>query len=382
MQGLFYIFAKKTTMKIKRLLTIAVAVFLTACSTDDSVDPLANIITLATQADVDAFANLGITATTKAVVVGPLAEGATSNISNLEGLHNLTNAQDIYIGNNPLLTSLKGLENLKKVNNTFYILNNKSLTSLQALQSLTQVNAIAVESNNSLTDVKGLESLTTIQYLSVSSNSSLQSLQGVNNLTTIEDKLVIANNALLPSLNGLDKLTKANLLYLNSPQLADISKLANTNVKDLYIYSSKLKDLEGLSGLTSINSITLQDNALLESLNGLTKLNDIKVLILNSNNSLSSLSGLESLTTIDGTGENIYNVQISGNTKLTSLDGLQNAVTKDSRITITNNIALKNLCALQKLTTDSGFNANYFIVRDNGFNPTAQNIQSGNCSLN
>lgn len=379
----FYICTTNFTIKMKKFLAIAALIILfTACSNDDSVNPLADTIALATQADVDAFANLGITATTKAVVIGPITQGAVSNITNLAGLSSLTAAQDIYIGNNPQLTNLNGLENLKKVNNTFFILNNSALTSLSALQSLTSVKALAVEQNKSLASLTGLEGLTVVPYISVSGNSNLLSLQGLNNLTTIEDKLVLADNALLPSLDGLDSLTKANLLYLSSPQITSISELADTNVQTLYIYNSKLVNLYGLSGLKSVYSITLQGNTFLESLNGLDNLTAIKILNINTNSSLRSLSSLASLTTIDGSTENVYNLQIFNNNSLTSLDGLQNAVTVNSRIAITSNPTLTNFCALTKMVADNGFNTSYFVVRDNLYNPTAQNISGGNCSTN
>lgn len=142
------------------------------------------------------------------------------------------------------------------------------------------------------------------------------------------------------------------------PDCVDLSKL--------WVYiTGTVRDLNGLSRLTSVRGLNITNTSSLENLNGLENLTSIlgRVLIsgnqglkdlsglsgftsvgleIENNDALTSLHGLENLTAVG--------LKISGNASLKSLEGLEN-VSSIGTLEIYENDALLNLKGLKNVAS-------------------------------
>lgn len=189
------------------------------------------------------------------LTIGKLAaDGDDSNITSLEGLATLTRVtKNLTLSKNQLLTSVKGLENLRQVNGTLKIFNNGQIENLE-LYKLKKADSIVIDQNNRLKSISSLDTLTTASTLVIRANGNLESLQGLQGIDTLRNLHITQNN--------------------------------------------KLRDLTGLDSLKGIGGrMFIQENAGITSLKGLEKVKkvgaDINIL---SNPLLLSLAGLEALT--------------------------------------------------------------------------------------
>lgn len=279
-------------------------VFLIILSSSVAFSQCPDNLTLTSQQAVDNFPVLYPNCTELIFVT----EISGSDITNLDGLSNITSASGmIVIHNNPLLTSIEGLSNLTTISRNIQINNNPVLSSLTGLESLEYIGEnIRIDNNDSLTDLTGL-----------------------NNLVTVEEGVIICNNDGLVSLDGLNKLINPGGISIwDNPLLSDLSNM---------------------NYITSVNGqFLIRNNNSLTSLNGFENLNSVSGhMFIESNYFLESLAGLGSLSTIGG------NFTISSCTALPDLYGLENLVSLGGNLEITDNNALESLVGIDNLQESS-----------------------------
>ena len=102
---------------------------------------------------------------------------------NLKGLHNLdTINMDLHINDNHQLSNLEGLESLKYIDANFNLSYNDNLKNLEGLTEVSSVHTFYIQGNKSLTSLSGMEAIKkAIYYGSVYSNESLSDLCGMKN---------------------------------------------------------------------------------------------------------------------------------------------------------------------------------------------------------
>jgi len=102
---------------------------------------------------------------------------------NLKGLHNLdTINMDLHINNNHQLSNLEGLESLKYIDANFNLSYNDNLENLEGLSEVSSVHTFYIQGNKSLTSLSGMEAIKkAIYYGSVYNNESLSDLCGMKN---------------------------------------------------------------------------------------------------------------------------------------------------------------------------------------------------------
>lgn len=185
-------------------------------------------------------------------------------------------------------------------------------------------------------------------------NSSLSNLDGLMNLIHIGDKLKILNN-------GDGSLTSiAGLRNLGSELL------------EIEIIGTELSDFNGLNNLMTVYSLNIQNNIKLNSFYGLNGIFYLRNDLTIHNCAMESLDGLENLSWIAG------NIVIQNNYKLRNVDALVNVETPYYHdININSNPVLNDFCGLKPLLND--FNGELIIV-DNAYNPSLEDIMTGNCS--
>ncbi|MEM1127356.1 MAG: hypothetical protein AAGI71_11945, partial [Bacteroidota bacterium] len=164
-------------------------------------------LSLGSQADVEAFADSAYTEVTGSLTI----EGA--DITDVSGLSTLTTVGgSLRVINNPVLSTLDGLDNLTSVASFVDISVNASLQNIQGLQSLTTIGSILqIEDHPVLTSLSGLENLTSIGgFLDLVRNDALTDLRGLEGLTSLPDAFFVISHANLQTLEGLQNLTSVD----------------------------------------------------------------------------------------------------------------------------------------------------------------------------
>lgn len=363
-------------------------------STEDPIEEVPDCILdesvyLTTQAEVDAFAELGYCKVGGILQIGP--EEGLSDIHNISGLSGLDYVgSSLVIRNNPELPDLSGLENITKVQGALSIRNNDMLVNLEGLSGLQTIGSsdgsggshIALSQNDAMVDFSGLGDVEAITLLELFFNDSLESLNGLQGLEVIGVVGVVSCPA-FESFTGLENVTVAESIHVNSHSLLSIEALSGLVALESFVCSnSLLTSLESLEGITNLRALSLFNNEYLESLEGLENLTEVKSLIIDGNDALSSIAQLSGVTKMKaGPGEDHAYMRIDSNGSLESLEGLQNINIFVGDLDIHSNNVLKDLCALQSLLAAGEFTYPT-IIEDNYYNPTPDDIIEGNCSIN
>ncbi len=304
---------------------------------------------LSTQAEVDAFNCSEISGR---LTVGSLS--GPTDITDLTPLVGLTSVSGfLRIWDNPLLTSLAGLEDLTFIGGRYLSLqDNASLTSLSGLSGLTSLGEdLQIVDNASLVSLAGLEGLTSISgQLRITGNGSLESLEGLVNVTSVDAGFTLTGSSALSSLAGLESLASVSSVFnvFSNDALESFTGLESLTTVDgilSILDNASLESLAGLEQVTEVNgTVTIQDNGSLISLSGFDGLTSVLgQLRVYDNASLLSLSGLESLISVGGYAN------ISRNASLTSLAGLESLVAVDDDLYISDNTVLASLSGIESL---------------------------------
>jgi hypothetical protein len=301
-----------------------------------------------------------------------------------------------------------------KVSPSVVVTNFPKLSSFN-MDVLETVNWLSIDGGYSATQVLtaiDLPQLKTCTHFNLSNLPAVTNLDGFNNLTTVSPGYFVISNAnidgasvKLKTINGFNKLTTvvagfdlsgASGSGLTGPLTTIQGFQQLTSVHDFAIGGKNLDDISGFKNLTTVSGGMTISGTALTNLDGLPKLesigtqfwiynnlflNNIKGLnalaalgdlYISQNPELMVLEGLEKITSLKN------GIQINNNIKLANLDGLVNLTGSTTSIRINSNTALKDFCGLTKLI-NGGINANQYYISGNGYNPTLQDFQDGNC---
>ena len=142
--------------------------------------------------------------------------------------------------------------------------------------------------NASITDLTGLEGATNLTLLELGNNfiSDLSPLKGLTNLVRLE----LHNNS-ISDISPLKGLTNLKYLLLDNNSISDLSPLKGlTNLVRLELHNNSISDISPLKGLTNLKYLLLDNNSIsdLSPLKGLTNLRRLEL----HNNSISDISPL------------------------------------------------------------------------------------------
>ena len=222
-------------------------------------------------------------------------------LTSLEGLNNITSLTDgissgqLYIINNSSLQNLNALANLQEVSSDIRILENPLLTSIEGLHNIsirTSGLRISIEDNPSLSNILGLEGIIVARSLNISNNDLLTNLNGINNLTELTGGLGIIQNQNLINLEGLNNLIyvgEQGVFIYGNPSLETLNGLENLiTIGDGYFSNNPaLINIEALGNLTSsANAFGIAGSPLLTNLKGLENLTSALAIFFESNTML------------------------------------------------------------------------------------------------
>ncbi|WP_127846107.1 hypothetical protein [Psychroflexus aestuariivivens] len=280
-------------LTIKYILIILIFYSFYSCTNDDEnlqEDLIKNAIVgnfvLRNQEDVDNFGNQNYSS-----VKGLLAIGDSGNISSdITSLEPLSSLKGIFgsltVQNNPGLTSLNGLNNIKYMcfnePTSVIIDNNQSLNDITALTNIDYCGStrIVLKNNGMLSNIDAFSNVQAIERLHIEKNENLFDLSPFNNLEVAESILLIEGNF---SNIGLNNLKSSNLLNISScNSVVDVESLSNlTNLKIL--------EIGILSASTPYSDEPSLHNQSLESLEGLRNITDLRIVAIAGSNNLTSL---------------------------------------------------------------------------------------------
>ena len=339
-------------------------------------------IFLFSQADVDDFVlNYGCTAITETLTI------SGNDITNLNGLSQLVSVGNLNISSNPLLTNLNGLNGLTTINGDFYLTSNSSLNSITALSNLTLLSSIWITECNALISLSGIENISTYNlFIQIYNNSQLSvcNMTSICNTVSFQGGYITSNapgcnsTSEVLSACGVSLNCQASVIYLSSQ--ADVDNFAVNYGCSVFsgilsISGNDITNLNGLSQLTALNSLSITGNPLLVNLTGLHNLEHVISINIISNNALSTINALSGL-------QSAYGINIKGNTALTSLSGLHNISPTFNYFYINGNYNLST-CAIasicDKITADGLI---FLHVSSNGSNCSSPQEIADICSPN
>lgn len=285
---------------------------------------------------------------------------------------------ELDINGSPI-TDLSSLGTIEKIGGLINIVKCQDLISLKGLNNLKNVEGVYISVNDNLEDISALQQLEHSNALDISHNPKLVSINAFSNITSMEGKLKIASNDFLVDLVGLQNLTTIGELQIsyndNLESVQQLSALTTVNGNfDMY-HLPKLVNLDGLGNLQSImGHINISNIDNLMDINGLQNLNTLKGnLAIQGNETLDNIDALSKLTTVE-------NIQIDNCDALQNLNGLSNLTAMSGYyIYISGNLTLNDFCGLSSLI-DEDFSIDSYIVKDNLYNPTIEDMINNNCS--
>lgn len=352
--------------------------------------------------DVDTAGDLA-KLTDKWCITGDL-DIATTQLSDLSSLAGLVEVGgSLSLGNplpgcspypctwgNDVLTSLHGLEGLRRVGDAFHLFEaegDQGVASLEPLANLKRVTDFYIEATMALRDLHGLEGLESVRFLELYRADSLTSLAGLQNLRSahgirlvnaphLQDISALSGLTSLPgnldvrdtglaSLHGLESLTSAGFLRVAyNPNLSDLSPLSNVrSVSTLSVQGPGITSLGAFAQLETAEAIILWELGI-ASLHGLEGVQSAQELVLWLLPGITNLSALNNLHVssrlfvdslpqlIDCAGLVVSattGVVFQENASLVSLSCLRD-VSGLSSLDVRNNPVLSNLDDLHALT--------------------------------
>lgn len=216
-----------------------------------------------------------------------------TNLQNLRGLQKVTGSLSIY---ETSLTNLDGLQDLREVK-TFGIIYNDQISTVTALSQLERVNGFfAFVGNAQLMNLNGLENLTFARSIAINSHENLTSLQGLEN-TFIQDSLIMSSNPNLTYFDVFQNVTSLEVLDLVFlPKVTSLQSFVNlmTVEKNIQIVGLGIQDINGLENLRTIGrSIIFASNPALRKVDAFQSLTSVgNQVIFNGNDLLTNCCGL------------------------------------------------------------------------------------------
>lgn len=283
-----------------------------------------------------------------------------------------------------------GINNYTTVTGHIYITSasgNTPVTDLSPLETISTIGGnLTIKDNNYLETIFGLGIISIGENLEIINNIRLENIGALSLLETVDNDLIIYGSS-VQSLNSIAQLTPASLTIRDNDNLQSIPEF--NNIQSLYHLeiseNEQLTTIDGFINLTELSGggpfafdkgLIIIGNSSLQTINAFSNMNTCgNTFIISDNNSL------HTITIFSNMNRSVSSMlHIANNDSLTNLDFLNTITNVGGDLSITGNSLLDDLCGISPLVIGGGIGSNY-IVSDNLYNPTQQDIIDGNCSL-
>lgn len=258
------------------------------------------------------------------VTLNGLVNITGNDITNLNGLNQITSINGSLAIAETSISSLEGIEALDSISRNFYIEFNNNLMSVEGLDNLKFVGRdLNIIQNHQLENFEGFNSLTRVGgFLRFCYNSKLKSIRGFSNLSSVDGDLWIESNIDLTDLSGFTNIDSVGkqLFFKGNASLQNLSVLGSISfvgTSIIIINNDSLISLDGLNNIYSVGrNLVISDNYALLDLHALNNLVNIgNYLGITHNDNLVSLEGLNNIDP-----GSITNLNISYNPLLSTCD--------------------------------------------------------------
>lgn len=251
-----------------------------------------------------------------------------NDITNLNGLNQITSINGSLLVSETNISSLEGLEAIDTISGYLDIVLNNNLISVEGLDNLQFIGQdLDIIQNHQLENFEGFNSLTRVgSFLRFWYNSKLKNIRGFSNLSSVNGDLWIESNSDLTDLSGFANIDSVGeqLYFRGNTALQDLSGLGSISVVGtsvIIINNDSLISLDGLNNLYSVGQdLVISDNYALLDLHVLNNLINIgRYLGITYNDNLVSLEGLNNIDPGSITDLNISNNPILSNCDVESV---------------------------------------------------------------
>ncbi|OAB79629.1 DUF7619 domain-containing protein [Cochleicola gelatinilyticus] len=223
-------------------------------------------ITFTSQAQIDAFAATYPDCTELNVNAFILGE----DITNLNGISQITVYNEILNISNTSITTLDGLDEVTAVNYILSIVGNDALIDLSGMGSLHTVGFLGIVENENLVSVSDFgvisEVILPLEGISITDNPSLETIEGFSNLTA-DVSMFISNNPSLTNLTGLENIEfLTGLTITDNSLLTDISALETIPfIPDVSVSVANNQNLSQCSISSICTALANNENVVIEN---------------------------------------------------------------------------------------------------------------------
>jgi len=212
---------------------------------------------------------------------------------------------ELLIHSNPDLVSMRGLEQLERVDRSVSIWDNWALEDPLVLPSLREATSLTFGGINgygqeTLEPAPALANVEELEFIGIIGNKTYGGFEALE----FVEKVIISHSSSLEkvTIEGSDDLIHINVLSLREnydntsialgPQVRSLSTLEVVN-------NFNTPPLSGLSNVGRAQNIIIKGNHGLESMEGLSRLHEVHVLEVVDNKDLVSLEGLDNLDKVN-----------------------------------------------------------------------------------
>jgi len=211
------------------------------------------------------------------------------DITDLTPLSNITSVHTLSISNNPLLSNLNGLNYITHIDGynegspyALVIDNNMVLIDVSSLMNMSNsgyMEGLLIINNPLLTSLNGLQGFNnSLAGITCSNNDSLINLEGLNNITDTDDFTIYDNDSLL-NLNGLDSFEAGGILISNNLSFQNLIGITNSYQSGRFaLYNNpSLSSLQGIEQILIFTGITLEGNNSLTDISAISSVSNINI---------------------------------------------------------------------------------------------------------
>ena len=250
-------------------------------------------------------------------------------INNLDGLSNVRSVSgSMFVVNTGFLEDLSGLEHLDTLGGSLWVQDNRRLRNTDALDGLIYNGPgtspwTSISRNDSLESVVFPQGITQVGRLEIVHNPKLIQLpSGLSSVDTITDRLQI-NHCGIIDLNGLSGLSYLESVYVHdNPNLTSLDGIGNFDYHNncMIFNNPSLAHIDALTDITSHRrhyssggDLTISNNPALTHLPNFTQLDSLDKVRIGGCASLTDVTGLANWTAIN-------RIELENNDKLTHID--------------------------------------------------------------
>ncbi len=250
------------------------------------------------------------------------------SVTDISFISSLTELVYLCADNNGIadISAISSLTKLEDIS-----LSGNKITNIDALSTLSEIDTIDI-SNNQIKNLNGLSSSLRLQYL-YASNNKIADISGISD-TTLLKEIDLSNNATITDCSMLSK-SAENITVFNFNNTKTNSNIAEvvkncTKMKELYLDAAGLENLDFVSDLKELGTLSVADNNI-SSIDELKTIETLTVLNI-SKNKITTIEGLEldwdaQYTCLNLSNNNLSEIDIS-DMAITRLELYGNNITK------------------------------------------------------